>query len=210
MASPVIITELTLSEPPHLVGLELRHQHDLGADEALPHDGPLCRPVHERRDRQVHHAAAGTLLDQRLRVGHPRVRHGVGPAAERVEDVLVAPHDALGHPGRAARVEDVEIVARTRLEVALRRLARQCGLELSRTRWRLGVGPVLDHHELPQIRQLGRQRGDQGRELSREHQCLQVGVGQQVAQLVLDVAVVDVDPDRPQLEDGPRGLDPFD
>ena len=38
----------------------------------------------------------------------------------------------------------------------------------------------------------------------------QVGVAEQVAQLVLDVAVVDVDPDRPQLEDRPQRLDPLD
>ena len=41
-------------------------------------------------------------------------------------------------------------------------------------------------------------------------QRLEVRVGQEVVQLVLDVAVVDVDPHRPQLEHGPQGLDPFD
>ena len=58
--------------------------------------------------------------------------------------------------------------------------------------------------------QLGQQRGDERRELTLVDERLQVGVGQQVAQLVLDVAVVDVDPDGPQLEDGPGGLDPLD
>ena len=42
------------------------------------------------------------------------------------------------------------------------------------------------------------------------HQRLEVCVCQEVAELVLDVAVVDVDPDGTQLEDGPGRLDPLD
>jgi hypothetical protein len=41
------------------------------------------------------------------------------------------------------------------------------------------------------------------------HEGLEVGVAEQVRQLVLDVAVVDVDPHRPQLEDRPQALDPL-
>ena len=44
------------------------------------------------------------------------------PAAERrEEDVLLAPHDALGPAGRAAGVEHVVVVARAGAEVARRR-----------------------------------------------------------------------------------------
>ena len=50
--------------------------------------------------------------------------------------------------------------------------------------------------------------GDARRELLVEHQRLEVGVVEQVAQLLLDVAVVDVDGHGPQLEHGQQGLDP--
>ena len=51
------------------------------------------------------------LLDHLLRaVGLARRSHGVDAATEREEHVLVAPHDALGHAGGAAGVEDVAVV----------------------------------------------------------------------------------------------------
>ena len=50
---------------------------------------------------------------------------------------------------------------------------------------------------------------DPGSELGLVHQGHQVGVGEQVAELVLDVAVVDVDPHRPELEHGPGRLHPL-
>ena len=59
------------------------------------------------------------LLDERAGVVDPGVGHGVDAATEREEHVLVAPHHALGHAGRAARVEDVAVVARSGPEVAL-------------------------------------------------------------------------------------------
>ncbi len=43
-----------------------------------------------------------------------------------------------------------------------------------------------------------------------DHHRHDIGAGEQVAELVGDIAVVDVDPHRPQLEDGPERLDPFD
>ncbi len=46
-------------------------------------------------------------------------------------------------------------------------------------------------------------------ELTLVDQRHQVGVGEQVPELVVDVAVVDVDPHRPQLEHGPRRLHPL-
>ena len=53
-------------------------------------------------------------------------------------------------------------------------------------------------------------RLDPGDELALHQEGLKVGVAHEVAQLVLDVAVVDVDPDGAQLEHGPQGLDPLD
>ena len=61
----------------------------------------------------------------------------------------------------------------------------------------------------PELGQLGQQFGDPGAELGLVDQGHQVGVGEQVAELVLHVAVVDVDPHRPELEHGPGRLHPL-
>jgi hypothetical protein len=55
-----------------------------------------------------------------------------------------------------------------------------------------------------QGRELGQESGHPGRELPLVDEGHQVGVGEEVAQLVVDVAVVDVHPHGPQLEDGPQ------
>ena len=59
-------------------------------------------------------------------------------------------------------------------------------------------------------RQLVEHTGDPGGELPLEHEGDEVGVVEQVPELVLDVAVVDVDPHRSKLEHRPEGLDPLD
>ena len=152
-----------LDQVPHLVRVELGHEHDFRADEAPAHDRPLGGPVHQGRDRQMGHGPVGSLLDHPTRVLYPRVGHGVGAAAEGVEDVLVAPYDALGHAGRAARVEDVDVVGRAGAEVTRRRLAGQGVLVADRVRGGVGdVGAVLDHDDVAQVGQVGQQRADQG------------------------------------------------
>jgi len=72
------------------------------------------------------------------------------------------------------------------------------------------VGAVVDHQHVTDAGELGQEGGHLQGELALVDECLQVGVGEQVAQLVFDVAVVDVDPDRSELEDRPCGLDPLD
>ena len=72
------------------------------------------------------------------------------------------------------------------------------------------VGAVLDDEDMAQVGQVGQERRHQGRELALVDERLEVGVGQEIPQLVFDVAVVDVDPHGPQLEDGPGRLDPLD
>ena len=67
------VDPLVADQPPDLVRVELGHEDDLGADEALAHDAPLGGAVHERRHRQVHQAAAGTLGHHGGRVGDPLV-----------------------------------------------------------------------------------------------------------------------------------------
>jgi hypothetical protein len=74
----------------------------------------------------------------------------------------------------------------------------------------VGAAAVLDHEREAQLRQRVADALDPRRELTRVDQPDQVGIVEQIAELVLDVAVVDVDPDRAQLEDRPERLDPLD
>ena len=94
-----------LDEPPHLVGVELAHEHDLVPHEALPHHGPLGGAVHERRQ---HQADAGLALAGQpahlVLVLDANAGLEVDAATEHPPHVLVAPHDALRVPGRAAGV----------------------------------------------------------------------------------------------------------
>jgi hypothetical protein len=53
-------------------------------------------------------------------------------------------------------------------------------------------------------------RGRARRELALEDERLEIGVVEEVAELVLDVAVVDVDPHGADLENRPQRLDPLD
>ena len=74
--------------------------------------------MHERAQRERHHPRLGGLLGlvvllQRLAAVE------VDAAAEDPPEVLVAPHDALGEAGRAAGVDDVQVVLAALLEVAL-------------------------------------------------------------------------------------------
>ena len=158
MASPVIITEFTCSSP-------TSRQTSWGSNLAI-------RTIFEPTKLwpMTHHWVAPCMSGATGRWVIPPpaplatmtdgsvircVRDGVRAAAEGVEDVLVAPDHALGHAGRPAGVEDVEVVARSRPEVALGRLARQRILVADRVRGRLGVAAVLDHDDVAQLGQLG-------------------------------------------------------
>ena len=89
-------------------------------------------------------------------------------ADRREEEVLLRPHDALGHPGRAAGVEDVEVVLRAGREVALRRRARPAR---PRTRPRRSPrGPRSEPSSTAtnadELRAVVLHRGDPGHELA--------------------------------------------
>ena len=135
----------------------------------------------------------------------------VDAAAQRAPDVLVAPHHALRVAGRPAGVDDVHVVVAASREVAGRRGGRQRGL-VPRGAWNFwrGVAAVVD---LDQGAQPGRgrsRRGDQRREPPVVHQRGQVRVGEHVVQLVLDVAVVDVDRGGAELARGDQRLQRLD
>jgi hypothetical protein len=123
----------------------------------------------------------------------------------RIEDVGLTPHHALGHARRAARVDDVEVVVRTLLEVATaivvrREVAEPAALDaLDRRRGTARVprlGP--DHRRDGRLlRQRATHLASKVR-LRKQHR--QVAVVHQVLQLLRHIPVVHIDRHRPQLE----------
>ena len=136
----------------------------------------------------------------------------VVPAAHRrEEDVLRPPHHALRHAGGAARVEDVEVVGRAGEQtVAIGRRRRERVLVLDRVEpVGDGAGAVVELEEVAQLRHAGQHRRDVRTELGLEDERDEVGVVEQVAQLLDDVAVVDVDRHRARLEAAEHRFDPL-
>ena len=139
----------------------------------------------------------------------------VDAAAEHPPEVLVAPHDALGEAGGAAGVDDVDVVGAALTEVALGALARVRLLERDAPEGRDVVGivrvrHVRERHERLQLGVLGGALGHQVGVGALEEQRHDVGVVEEVVELALDVAVVDVDGRRAQLDgrqDGHHVLD---
>ena len=204
MASPVIISELAFSASTsrHTSwGSKLRHQHDLVALEALPHHRPLGGAVHEGGDGQEgeREAHLPAPLDQSSGAWARSPVSRSMPPPEGEHDVLVAPHHALGHAGGAAGVEDVPVVAGPGGEVALGAALGHGLLEVA-----------ADDEPVAEVGHVAGHPGDPVGELGVVDEGLEVGVAEQVGELVLDVAVVDVDPDGPELEDRPQALDPLD
>ena len=190
--------------------VELGDEDDPIAGEALAHHRPLGRPVHQRGDGEQGHLSTPALLHHLLGTLHTCVGEGVDTASQGIEDVFVPPDDPFGKSGGATGIEHVVVVPRPRSEVALR---SACGHGLlvgdGAGRRRL-IRAVVDGHDGGQAREVVEQLGHLGAERGLVNDGHEVGVGQQVTQLVLHVAVIDVDPDRPQLEHGPRRLHPFD
>ena len=196
---------LALDEPPDLVGVEAlaRLKDELAAGEEANKAAPLSRAVNERGGRQhVHREALGERVLGEL-LGP---RDGVAPrraALEtREEHVLLPPHDALGHPGRAARIDDVEVVAAALGEVARGRSGRDRRLEVEAF---FGVPALPNDEPGLQGRQVHGGRLRHGQELRFGHKRDEIGVVEEIPQLMGDVAVVHVDGHRPQLERGQQG-----
>ncbi len=207
------VDAVLLDQAPHLAGVELLHEHADVALEELHEAAREGGAVHERRRVEEHELATGlgrplgvVVLGRHLLVGEE-----VRTAHERVEDVLGPPHDALGHAGRAAGVDDHDVVGRPRAEVPLGRTRGEGigigdGVEAVLGRAR----PVGDHDQRAQHRHVADDGGDAGPELLAVDEADQIGVVEEVAQLLLDVAVVDVDGHGADLEDGEHRLHPLD
>ena len=116
-----------LHRRPNVVGIEslnFRLDHHRGADVPHIERNPVCGAVHQRRRRQGTKGSARFNPFQKL-------LEGLGDATRSKRafvNVLVAPDHALGHPGRSAGVQDVEIVVRERRRQGLWSRGRECFL----------------------------------------------------------------------------------
>src|SRR5690606_41006844 len=127
--------------------------------------------------------------------------------AEGHEQVLDVPHDALGHAGGAAGVDDVDVLAGARPEVPFGAGGAEC------VPVRDGAGDAgrpVDGDEVLQLGRLAVHGGHPRLELGVVHQHPDVGVPVEVEQLVLHVPVVDVDRDGAELERGQQPGDVLD
>ncbi len=124
------------------------------------------------------------------------------------EDVVVSPEHALGHAGRAARVDAVEVVAAARGELAS--FGRRCegslvvpthGRAMTDGLGHLQEGPGLGHGAQSTLHRWG--------EAAMKNEAHQRGVPVQVLQFARQVAVVDVDRHGTNLEARQHALDVF-
>ena len=164
-----------------------RRQHVRAARHQPREHRPLRRAVHEGRQWEEHEAAGdalGHLVGRLDRVGAAVVT----TTEAGVEGVLLAPDHSLGHAGRAARVDDVEVVrAALDLDAFGRRVVENL------------LVVVIDDDGGLERRDAVAHGIDPRRELGVVHEGLEIRVVEQIAQLVLDVAVVHVDGDGAQL-----------
>ena len=185
-------------------------RHDRPAQREHLEGGELTRPVHERGRGQVDGDRTGgvDLVDQPAGlgrpVGHLQPEERVRGRSEHGEEVLVPPHDRLGHTGRATRVEKEEIVTRAfdplhRLVLLDEVLVAERAVEVGR--------PVVDLHHGAQLRRPVAHGADPLGELAVVHDRLGVRVVEEVGELVGGVAVVHVGRDGPQLEAGEQRLE---
>ena len=127
IASPVMkisCTFVALDDLPGALRVELRLEDRQVAGEQVHQQPGLGAAVHQRAEREGDHPRVGGLLG--LVVLLERLAGvEVDAAAEHAPEVLVAPHHALREAGRAAGVDDVDVVGAALAEVALGALAGQ-------------------------------------------------------------------------------------
>ena len=177
----------------------------MAGEEVHEHRG-LRSTVHERTEREGHHRLVARGRPRLVELLEPVAAHEVDAATEHPPEVGMAPHHALREAGRAAGVDDVEVVVGALLEVAIGALARErvgpldpaVRRDVGR---RVRLGRVRDgHHRLqPGVLGCGARHERSVGTLVQERD--DVGVVEDVVELALDVAVVHVDHDGPDLED---------
>ena len=185
------------------------------APEEVHQHRRLRATVHERAQREGDHRLGLERLLGLVVLVDPLPRHEVDATTQHPPEVLVAPHHALGEPGGAAGVDDVDVVGAALPEVAVRALPRECVVpQHTAVRRDLGValriGRVRHHHDRAELPVLRCRDGDQGRVGTLVQQRHHVRVVEQVVQLAFDVAVVDVDGHGADLEDRQQRHDVLD
>ena len=189
-----------------------RRQHHLAARHERNPRGKLCRAVNQRSSRRD--ARRARVPSHNVCCNFARMAHRVVARATalktREEDVALAPHDALRHARRAARVDDVEVVIGPLFEVAVALLVRSKIAEPAalhardrgrRTARIPRLGPDHGGHW-----RLLRQRAPHlALEVRLREEHRQVAVVHQVLQLLRHIPVVHIDRHRPQLEGREHG-----
>ncbi len=166
-------------------GRTLGHHHERG---------PLGGSVHQRREHaELQPEAVVDPVGQVVVTGHPFPRPDPATTHGGDEDVVLAPEHALGHAGRPAGVEDVEVV-RGRLDVGpVGRSGGQRPFVRDGAGQRIVAGVVVDVQQDVDrrhlVEHLGQRRGERGVVDDGPRRA----VTEQVPQLFADVPVVDVE-----------------
>ena len=164
------------------------------------------RAVHQRTGGQGDGTRPREPLPNRFEVGILGVVHG--RLAQEPVEVVLAPHDALGHPRRAARVQHVDVVARAPPRWECAGAAPVAGRIFVRHRpGRAWPRAVVDPEPEPHVRHAVANRRDAVRERAVEHHRDGIGVVPEVGELVLGVAVVGVHRDQTRFEAREHRLD---
>ncbi len=182
-----------------------REHHGCAAEEPVE-GAPVGADVDERWRVQLHHRDLGQPRRQLAGIGdRPFVEERVTAAQRREEKVLVPPDDALGQPGCAPGVGDVEVVAGAARPVPGVIGDGEAVFVIDAVRARRRIGAIVHDEHVAQRRRA--RRIDRGTELSVDDEGDEVGVIVQVPELVSDVAVVHIDRHRGQLECSQHPLD---
>ena len=90
--------------------------------------GPLGCAVHQRCQRKHCHLTAFASLYHFHRAGDDIARGLVNATSKCKENILLTPHDALGHSSSASGIDNVMIVTGARGKIPFRRIRGHCRL----------------------------------------------------------------------------------
>ena len=212
------VDALALDGAPHLVRVELAEHDDEVALEREPEEPPLGGAVHQRR--QVQATAAGSRPPWPCWRGPTRRRR-----ARSCTPRCPHPRRRRRPPAATRRPSASRWCRRCRARSGRRRNARRSRARASPTPSRprrapspsaasavvdLGPAAVVDVDQVPEQRQRVAHGEDPGRELAVVDDRLEVGVVEEVLQLLLHVPVVHVHRHGPGLVGRQRRLDPLD
>ena len=199
---------LGLHEVPDLFGVEPApgSRHDLPPAEQGGEGQPVAGGVHEGGNGEGGDPGAQHSFRQLFGPGDDVARRErVAPAHGGEEDVVVAPQDPFGHAGGAPGVDAVNVGGRPSRKVpSFVRGAQHLLVVVGHSARRRPVGHLEDG---PALGQGTEGAGDGRSEPAVEDQAHQAGVVVEVLEFAGDIAVVDVDRNRPDLEAGQHDLD---